>query len=116
MYLIASECEQEKKYCGFKAFIKLANSNTRRILEILHYAFGDYNNDRKPYKSINIEKQTYAVNKLSKSYFDQININQSLSFNPSELEINPGICSYPIVTLDRSNSSIDFFLYSPGSV
>lgn len=73
MYLIASECEQEKKYCGFKAFIKLANSNTRRILEILHYAFGDYNNDRKPYKSINIEKQTYAVNKLSKSYFDQIN-------------------------------------------
>ena len=72
MYLIASECEQEKKYCGFKVFIKLANSNTRRILEILHYVFGDHNNGKKTYKSISVEKQTYAVNKLSKSYFDQI--------------------------------------------
>lgn len=72
IFQIISECEQSKKYCGFDTFIKLANGNTRTILEILHYAFGDYNKDQKVYKKISVRRQTDAVNRVAESSFDQI--------------------------------------------
>lgn len=73
MFQIISECEQTKEYCGFNVFIKLSNSNVRRILEILHYAFGDYDNSGKRYKEIGVKRQTDAVNRVANAAFDQIN-------------------------------------------
>lgn len=73
MFQIISECEQTKKYCGFNVFVKLSNSNTRKILEILHYAFGDYDNSGKRYKEISVIRQTDAVNRVANEAFDQIN-------------------------------------------
>lgn len=72
MFQIISECEQTKKYCGFNVLVKLSNSNTRKILEILHYAFGDYDNSGKRYKEISITRQTDAVNRVANATFDQI--------------------------------------------
>lgn len=72
IFQIISECEQTKKYCGFDTFIKLSNSNTRTILEILHYAFGDYNKFGKVYNRISVKRQTDAVNRISDSSFEQI--------------------------------------------
>lgn len=72
IYQIISECEQTKKYCGFDTFIKLANGNTRTMLEILHYAFGDYNKSGKRYGSVSIKKQTEAVYRVAGSSFEQI--------------------------------------------
>lgn len=73
MFQIISECEQTKKYCGFNVFVKLSNNNTRKILEILHYAFGDYDNSGKRYKEISVTRQTDAVNRVANASFDQIN-------------------------------------------
>ncbi len=72
IYLIASECEQTKKYCGFETIIKLANNNTRTVLEILHYSFGELNNEDKVYSKISVKRQTQAINRVSKSSFEQI--------------------------------------------
>lgn len=72
MFQIISECEQTKEYCGFNVFIKLSNSNTRRMLEILHYAFGDYDNSGKRYRKISVKRQTDAVNRVANAAFDQI--------------------------------------------
>lgn len=72
LFQIISECEQSKKYCGFDTFIKLSNSNTRRILEILHYAFGDYNESKKIYDRISVKKQTGAVMRVADLSFEQI--------------------------------------------
>lgn len=73
IFQIISECEQTKEYCGFNVFIKLSNSNARKILEILHYAFGDYDNSGKRYKKISVKRQTNAVNRVANAAFDQIN-------------------------------------------
>lgn len=72
-FQIISECEQSKNYCGFETFIKLANSNTRTMLEILHYAFGDYNNHGLVYNKINVKQQTEAIVRVAKDSFEQIN-------------------------------------------
>lgn len=72
IYQIFEECEQKKKFCGFDTIIKLTNCNTRLLLEILHYAFGDYTMTGKVYKKINIQRQTDAINKVSNLAFDQI--------------------------------------------
>lgn len=71
-FQITSECEQTKKYCGFDTIIKLSNSNTRTILEILYYAFGELNDSEKVYDKISIKDQTSAINRVSESYFEQI--------------------------------------------
>lgn len=73
MFQIISECEQTKEYCGFNVFVKLSNSNTRKMLEILHYAFGDYDNSGKKYRIISVKRQTDAVNRVADAAFDQIN-------------------------------------------
>lgn len=72
IFQIISECEQTKKYCGFDTFVKLSNSNTRTMLEILHYAFGDYNKSGKVYDNISVKSQTDAVDRVSDSSFEQI--------------------------------------------
>lgn len=72
IFQIISECEQTRKYCGFDTFIKLSNSNTRTMLEILHYSFGDYNKSGEVYGTISVNKQTNAVNRVAQSSFDQI--------------------------------------------
>lgn len=72
LFQVISECEQNKKYCGFDTFIKLSNSNTRTILEILHYAFGDYDELGRAYDRVSVKKQTDAVNKVAKLSFEQI--------------------------------------------
>ena len=73
IFQITSECEQSRKYCGFDTIIKLSNSNTITILEIMHYAFGELSNIEKVYKKISVKKQTAAVNKVAESSFEQIN-------------------------------------------
>ncbi len=73
IFQIISECEQTKKYCGFDTLVKLAHGNARTVLEILHYAFGDY--DEKAgakYKTISVKRQTDAVNKVAELSFLQI--------------------------------------------
>lgn len=72
IFQIVSECEQTRKYCGFDTFAKLSNGNTRRMLEILHYAFGDYEQKGMIYDKISVKRQTDAVNKVSEAFFDQI--------------------------------------------
>lgn len=72
IFQITSECEQTKKYCGFDTIIKLANSNTRTVLEIMHYAFGELSNIEKVYKKISVKRQTAAVNRVAESSFEQI--------------------------------------------
>ncbi len=72
IFQISSECEQSRKYCGFNTFIKLSNSNTRTMLEILHYSFGDYDKLGQVYGTININRQTKAVNRVSEASFNQI--------------------------------------------
>lgn len=72
IFQIISECEQTKEYCGFNVLVKLSNSNTRRMLEILHYAFGDYDNSGKIYKKISIKQQTNAVKRVADAAFEQI--------------------------------------------
>lgn len=73
IFQITSECEQSKKYCGFDTIIKLSHCNTRMILEIMHYAFGELSNVEKVYKKISVKKQTAAVNRVAESSFEQIN-------------------------------------------
>ena len=73
IFQIISECEQTKKYCGFDTFVKLANGNARTVLEILHYAFGDYDEMAGgKYGTISIKRQTDAVNKVAELSFLQI--------------------------------------------
>ena len=72
IFQITSECEQTKKYCGFDTIRKLSNSNTRTILEIMHYAFGEPEKEECAYKKVSIRRQTAAVNRVAESSFDQI--------------------------------------------
>ncbi len=73
IYQIISECEQARSYCGFDVFVKLAHGNARMVLEILHYAFGDYDEEScTVYKKISVNKQTYAVTKVSALAFNEI--------------------------------------------
>lgn len=72
IFQIISECEQTKKYCGLDTIIKLANGNVRRVLEILHYAFGDYTKNGHIYGMISVKKQTDAVNRVADSSFQEI--------------------------------------------
>lgn len=72
IFQITSECEQSKKYCGFDTIIKLSNSNTRTVLEILHYAFGELSDLEKIYKRISVKRQTAAINRVAESSFEQI--------------------------------------------
>lgn len=70
---IASECEQDKIYCGLNVFIKLSNSNTRFILEILYYAFGELDTTDNVYPKISVVRQTEAVKRIAKYSIDEIN-------------------------------------------
>lgn len=72
IFQITSECEQNRKYCGFDTIIKLSNSNTRTVLEIMHYAFGELNDAEKVYKKVSVKRQTDAVNRVAESSFEQI--------------------------------------------
>lgn len=72
IFQITSECEQSRKYCGFDTIIKLSNSNTRTVLEIMHYAFGELNSVGSIYKKISVKRQTDAVNRVAESSFEQI--------------------------------------------
>lgn len=72
IYQVISECEQTKKYCGFDMFAKLSYGNARTVLEILHYAFGDYEEDGRIYPKVSVSRQTEAVNKVSNDWFEQI--------------------------------------------
>ena len=72
IFQITSECEQTRKYCGFDTIIKLSNSNTRTVLEIMHYAFGEINTIESVYKKISVKRQTDAVNRVAESSFEQI--------------------------------------------
>lgn len=72
IFQIISECEQTRKYCGFDTIIKLSNSNTRSVLEIVHYAFGELNDLDGVYKQISVKKQTDAVNRVAEYSFEQI--------------------------------------------
>ena len=72
IFQITSECEQTRKYCGFDTIIKLSNSNTRTVLEIMHYAFGELINSESIYKKISVKRQTDAVNRVADSSFEQI--------------------------------------------
>lgn len=72
IFQITSECEQTRKYCGFDTIIKLSNGNTRTVLEIMHYAFGELNAVEKVYKKISVKRQTDAVNRVAESSFEQI--------------------------------------------
>lgn len=73
LFQVIAECEQTKKYCGFDTFIKLSNNNARTILEILHYAFGDYDLSNSTYNRISVKRQTDAINKVAEASFEQIN-------------------------------------------
>lgn len=72
IFQITSECEQSKKYCGFDTIIKLSNCNTRTVLEIMHYAFGELSDLEGIYKRISVKRQTAAINRVAESSFEQI--------------------------------------------
>ncbi len=73
LYIILDACGQKKIYGGLDIIIKLANYNTRMILNILSYSFENYDFTKKDEDNkISVKKQTDAIETMAEICFEQI--------------------------------------------
>lgn len=71
-YIILDYYELTKTFCGLDTIIKLSHDNFRRILWILHYAFGEMEEVDRPYQKITAECQNEAIRKVSEGFYEEI--------------------------------------------
>ncbi len=72
-YIILDYYEMTKIFCGLDTIIKLSHDNFRRILWILHYAFGEREETDSLYPRVTAECQDEAIRKVSNGFYEEIN-------------------------------------------